>query len=54
MTYVKKVKKSGKVGQEKKTLITCSAQFLIANTKVLFVKRGLGTSFYCLPVLTFL
>ena len=38
-----KVKKSSKINEEQKTLITASVQFLIAITKVLFPEGRVGS-----------
>ena len=48
-----KVKKSSKIGQEQKTLITTSVGFLTAITKLLFLEKGLDTRLCLHPVLTF-
>ena len=42
----KKVKKSSKIGLEQKTLISAFAYFLTTITKMLFLKRILGTRIY--------
>ena len=42
----KKVKKSSKIGQEQKSLITASAQFLIAINKIFFLEERIGTRLF--------
>ena len=48
-----KVKKSSKIWQEQKTLITASVQILITIAIVLFLEWKLGTRLYLRPILTF-
>ena len=48
-----KVKKSGKIGQEQKTLIFAFAQFSTAFTTVLYLQERLGIIIYLQPIFTF-
>ena len=45
------VKKSSKIGQDEKTLISVSAQFVTTSTKFLFMERRLETRLCLLPFL---
>lgn len=47
--YLERSKKSSRIGQEQKSLITASAKLLTATTNVLLLEERLGTRFYLHP-----